>query len=146
MTAVEILIDLIKRSEGCKLKAYKCPAGVCTIGYGITGPDIIEGLTWTQEQADQALTDAAYHVLDEALYQSKNLRSATESQKAAIADFVYNLGVGAYRASSVKRCIDASDFQEAKHVIMKWNKARINGKLTELPGLTKRRQAESDLL
>jgi GH24 family phage-related lysozyme (muramidase) len=51
MTALEILTKLIKDSEGCKLTAYQCPAGVWTVGYGCTGADIKKGLTWTQAQA-----------------------------------------------------------------------------------------------
>jgi lysozyme len=51
MSALEILIKLIKDSEGCKLKAYKCPAGIWTIGYGQT-KGVKEGMVWTQQQAD----------------------------------------------------------------------------------------------
>jgi len=148
-TAIEILVNLIKEYEGCRLKAYPDPASggdPWTIGYGVTGEDIVEGLQWTQEEADKALVENANHVLHEALYQSPRLRSATPWQQAAVADFIYNLGIGAYRSSTLKRNIDAGDFEEAKHSILRWNKARIKGELVELPGLTRRRKAESDLL
>ena len=55
MSALAHAVALIKRWEGCVLRAYKCPAGVWTIGWGATGPDIVEGLRWTQAQADDRL-------------------------------------------------------------------------------------------
>ena len=47
MTALEILMKLIKESEGCKLTAYKCPAGIWTLGFGQT-KGVKEGMVWTQ--------------------------------------------------------------------------------------------------
>lgn len=146
MAAIDVLISLIKEFEGCKLKAYKCPAGVWTVGFGATGPDIKEGTVWSQQYADAMLRKMANNVLDEALHESPRLRNETPGRQAAVADFIYNLGVGNYRKSTFKRLIDAGDFNEAKHSVMKWNKARINGELRELPGLTRRRKAEADLL
>lgn len=146
MAAIDVLISLIKEFEGCKLKAYKCPAGVWTVGFGATGPDIKEGTVWSQQYADAMLRKMANNVLDEALHESPRLRNETPGRQAAVADFIYNLGIGNYRKSTFKRLIDAGDFNEAKHAVMKWNKARINGELRELPGLTRRRQAEADLL
>jgi lysozyme len=46
---------LARRWEGLRLRAYKCPAGVWTIGYGHTGPEVVEGLEWTIPQAEAAL-------------------------------------------------------------------------------------------
>ena len=146
MAAIDVLISLIKEFEGCKLKAYKCPAGVWTVGFGATGPDIKEGTVWSQQYADAMLRKMANNVLDEALHESPRLRNETPGRQAAVADFIYNLGIGNYRKSTFKRLIDAGDFDEAKHSIIKWNKARINGELRELPGLTRRRKAEADLL
>lgn len=146
MAAIDVLISLIKEFEGCKLKAYKCPAGVWTVGWGATGPDIKEGTVWSQQYADAMLRKMANNVLDEALHESPRLRNETPGRQAAVADFIYNLGIGNYRKSTFKRLIDAGDFNEAKHSVMKWNKARINGELRELPGLTRRRKAEADLL
>lgn len=138
---LKILTDLLKRFEGCKLKAYKCPAGVWTIGYGSTR-GVQEGDVITQEQAEELLLEEAQEYLDEALHLSPRLRSATPGQQAAIASFVYNCGAGNYKKSTLKRNVDAGDFNEAKHSIKMWNKA--NGKV--LKGLVTRRQAEADLL
>lgn len=138
---LKILTDLLKKFEGCKLKAYKCPAGIWTIGYGSTR-GVKEGDEITQAEADALLLEEAQEYLDEALRLSPRLRSATPGQQAAIASFVYNCGAGNYKKSTLKRNVDAGDFNEAKHSIKMWNKA--NGKV--LKGLVTRRQAEADLL
>lgn len=138
---LKLLTDLLKQFEGCKLKAYKCPAGIWTIGFGSTR-GVKEGDVITQEQADALLLEEAQEYLDEALRLSPRLRSATPGQQAAIASFVYNCGAGNYKKSTLKRNVDAGDFNEAKHSIKMWNKA--NGKV--LKGLVTRRQAEADLL
>jgi lysozyme len=74
-----------------------------------------------------------------------NLKSASLVQSgrlAAISSFIYNLGAGAYRGSTLRKRINASDWEGAKEQIIKWNKA--GGKV--LRGLTKRREAEAALL
>ena len=48
-------IDLVKHFEGLHLKAYLCPVGVPTVGYGHTGPDVRLGMTITKAQAEQLL-------------------------------------------------------------------------------------------
>jgi lysozyme len=65
-----------------------------------------------------------------------------EKALAAITDFAYNLGVARYRASTLKRRVDAKDWSGACDELAKWNKG--GGKV--LPGLVKRRQAEIDLI
>ena len=144
--AIDILIELIKESEGCKLRAYKCPAGVWTIGYGCTGAGITEGLTWDQEQADQSVKDMAIQAHKSALKASPCLAKESANKQAAIADFIYNLGSGAYRASILKKRVDALDWSSAQSEIIRWNKANLNGKSTVLPGLVARRKKECDLL
>ena len=148
MAAIDVLISLIKEFEGCKLQAYKCPAGVWTVGWGATGPDIKEGTVWSQQYADAMLRKMANNVLDEALHESPRLRNETPGRQAAVADFIYNCGIGNYRKSTFKRMIDAGDFGEAKHAVMMWVKATDpkTGKKVTLPGLVRRRQAEADLL
>lgn len=145
---LKLLTDLLKKFEGCKLKAYKCPAGIWTIGYGSTR-GVKEGAEITQEQAEDLLLEEAQEYLDEALRLSPRLRSATPGQQAAIASFVYNLGAGSYNTSTLKKNIDAGDFSTARRLsIHSWNKARDQktGKKVVLKGLVKRRQAEADLM
>jgi lysozyme len=142
MSALEILIELIKKFEGCCLMAYKCPAGIWTIGWGQTGKEVCEGLTWTQANADNHLHDAAQHAIEQVTHSSPLLINEDDDRIAALADFVYNLGIGSYNDSTLKKKVDIKDWGAAKKEILRWNKA--NGKV--LAGLTRRRQAEANLL
>ena len=135
------LLDLIKKFEGCKLLAYLCPAGVWTIGWGSTGPEIKKGLQWTQEQADVRLQkDAVVYWLG-AVKLSPVLASS-ETKHAAIADFCYNLGTTRYKASTLKRRVDEEDWEEAAEELQKW----VFGGGRKLPGLIARRKAEAAVL
>ena len=141
MSALEILIKLIKDSEGCKLKAYKCPAGIWTIGYGQT-KSVKEGMEWTQQQADEDIIKTALQAINEAIKASPILATANMEKQAAIADFVYNLGITNYNKSTLKLRVDKGDWVSASTEIKKWNKS--NGNI--LKGLVARRQREADLL
>ena len=141
MSALEILMKLIKESEGCSLKSYKCPAGVWTIGYGQT-KGIKEGMVWTQQQADEDLIKTALEVLNRAMKYSPILATVNMEKQAAIADFIYNLGVGNYATSTLKKKVDVGDWMSAASEIKRWDKAA--GKV--LKGLTVRRAKEAALL
>lgn len=142
MDGLDLLIELIKKSEGCYLRAYKCPAGVWTCGYGITGPNITESTKFTMAYAEATLRQRATGVMQEAIRQSPVLLDEKPERVAAIADFIFNLGPGAYRGSTLKKKVDARDWKSAQTEIMRWN--HCNGKV--LKGLTIRRQAEKELL
>jgi len=141
MSALELLIKLIKESEGCKLKAYKDCVGVITIGYGQT-KGIKEGMVWTQNQADEDLIKTALEVLNQAIKASPILATVNMEKQAAIADFVYNLGIGSYTSSTLKKKVDVGDWISAAVEIKRWDKA--GGKV--LKGLTIRRNKEAKLI
>ena len=145
---IAVLKPLIQEFEGCKLRAYKCPAGIWTIGYGQTGQNINSGTVWTQQQADNALAESMQKYWDDALKWSPNLINASPSRQAAIIDFCYNCGVGNYHISSLLKSVNAENWEQAKVNIMKWTKAKDpkTKKLVELKGLVRRRQAEANLL
>ena len=142
MSHFKILAQLIKDSEGCKLTAYQCPAGVWTIGYGCTGVDIKKGLVWTQEQADAELDILALDALTKAMKASPVLVLASSNKQVAIADFIYNLGIGNYSKSTLKKYVDQKNWLAAAGEIKKWDKA--GG--VALKGLTIRRKKEAELL
>jgi lysozyme len=141
MSALEILLKLVRDSEGCKLTAYQCPAGIWTIGWGQT-KGIKQGMTWTQNQADEDLIKTALEVLNRAIKYSPILATANMEKQAAIADFIYNLGVGNYATSTLKKKVDVGDWVSAASEIKRWDKAA--GKV--LKGLTVRREKEAALL
>ena len=135
------LHDLIRRFEGCRLKAYLCPAGVWTIGWGSTGPGIIKNAVWTQEQADTRMVSDAASYARATISLSPGL-TGDDKRLCAIADFCYNLGTTRYKASTLRRRVNAQDWQGAKDELAKW----VWGGGRKLPGLVARRKAEADLL
>lgn len=136
---LETLYALIRRFEGCHLTPYICPAGVWTCGWGSTGPDVIPGRPWTQEYADKRLAmDATRFARG-----TRALCPDLDGERlCAIADFAYNLGLGRLQASTLRRRINADDFEGAKTELSKW----VRGGGRVLPGLVLRRAAESALL
>lgn len=128
-------INLIKQHEGCCLTAYKCPAGVWTIGYGHTGSDVKQGLTITQAEAEQLLkTDLAKFEKHVMLFDSKY--HWTQNEFDALVSFAFNIGsINQLTANKTR-----TKAQIAQAMLL-YNKA--GGKV--LPSLTKRRQAEREL-
>ena len=141
MTPSPAAYALICEYEGLRLSAYLCPAGVWTIGYGSTR-GVKKGMTITQAQADARLK-ADVQVYAKAV--NSMLRTGvTQGQFDALVSFAFNLGAGALEKSTLLRKINASD-PSAVHEFAKWNKATVDGKMTVLPGLTRRRAAEARL-
>ena len=142
MTALEILINLCKKFEGCRLTAYHDTTGKLTIGYGHTGADVHIGLVWTQADADTVLLHDAQNAINAAIKYSPVLEFATPRQLAGISDLVFNLGIGGYVGHSVKPLIDAKQWNAAAVEIKKF--CHAGGEVE--PGLVARRMAESNLL
>lgn len=143
MKLSKVGIDLIKSFEGCYLKAYKCPAGVWTIGWGTTEPiDGVkphEGMVITQKQADELLIknlNGYENAVNEHVTYSIN-----QNQFDALVSFAYNCGNGALKTSTLLKKLNAGDVHGAANEFLRWNKA--NGKV--LSGLTRRREAERKL-
>jgi len=130
---------LLKKFEGCKLKAYRCPANVCTIGYGHTSaagaPMVNDGMTITQAQAEDILKRdiVKYEVAVMDLVKVK----LTQNQFDVLVDFAYNAGVGNLKSSTMLKKINSGDLDAVPAELMKWTKG--GGKV--LPGLVRRRQA-----
>ncbi len=91
----------IKNWEGLRLKAYKCPAGVWTIGYGHTGPDVKPGGTITQAQAD-ALLDKDTDDAESAVNTLVKV-PLSQNQFDALVSFVFNTGIGSFKNSTLLR-------------------------------------------
>ena len=130
--------ELIRQFEGCKLKAYVCPAGVLTVGFGSTGPHVKPGMTITQDQADELLRSDLRRFED---YVAANCAPATDNQFSALVAFCFNVGEGALGGSTLRKLHLAKDYVGAAAQFARWNKAA--GKV--LPGLVKRRAAEAAL-
>jgi lysozyme len=135
-------VNLIAEKEGCRLRAYKCPAGIWTIGWGrIDG--VVPGMSCSQALADQWLCDD----LTSRTVQVLALLTVHAEPNAlgALVSLAYNIGVGALAKSTVLRAHNAGNPQAAARAFSLWDKARVNGVLTVLAGLTARRAAEAAL-
>lgn len=131
-------IKLIKKFEGCKLTAYKCPAGIWTIGYGHTR-NVHKGEVITQQQADELLKQDLniYEIGVEALKLNIN-----QNQFDSLVSFAFNLGLGALQKSTLLKRIKVNpNDTKIKDEFLRWSYA--GGK--QLKGLLLRRQAECDL-
>lgn len=131
-------LHIIKDSEGLRLKAYTCPAGVWTIGYGSTGPHVTPGLVITEARAEELLREDLARF--EAFVADK-CAPATDNQFSALVSFAFNLGNGALKDSTLRRKHMEGDYVGAAAEFPKWNKA--GGRV--LAGLVKRRQREAQL-
>lgn len=118
---------------------YVCPAGVLTAGWGSTGPDVVPGLAWTQDYADRRLQQDAERFARGTCALCPGLSG---DALCAIADFSYNLGIGRLKASTLRRKLNAGDYDAAAIELRKW----VNGGGRKLPGLVLRREAEIALL
>lgn len=131
-------LNLIKELEDCKLEAYKDIVGILTIGYGHTGKDVKTGMKIDLEQAEALLKAdlAKFEAGVEAAAKAPNIY-----QFSAMVMLAYNIGLEAFKSSTLLKKFNAGDHKGASYEFVKWNKAA--GK--ELAGLTRRRVAERDL-
>ena len=136
-------LDIIKQFEGCSLKAYKCQAGVWTIGYGttnadksITGTEIREGLTINQQTADNWLEQTVNAKYAPRVDKYNSTYHFTQNQFDALVSFCYNIG-------SIDQLVDRGKctISEISANILKYNKA--GGKVSN--GLVRRRNCEKQL-
>lgn len=144
---LELAAELCRRFEGFRSKPYLCPAGIPTIGYGSTYYADGRKVALSDRPMDEPTARALLMAELEHTYAAGVMRlcpglSVHERRFNAIVDFAYNLGVGRLQTSTLRRKINAQDWDGAKQQLMLWT--RGGGKV--LPGLLKRRQAECLLM
>lgn len=136
-------LSLIKLYEGLRLKAYKDPVGILTIGYGHTSaagtPEVKLGMVITREEAE-AMLRRDLVTYEKAVADAVKV-DLTSNQNSACVSLCYNIGPGNFKKSSVLRFINQGRFDDAADAFLLWNRA--GGKI--LSGLVKRRAAEAAL-
>ena len=144
--ALEIASALARRFEGFYPRAYLCPAGVPTIGFGatfyedgtrvqLTDPPI------TRERADSLLLwQVQMRFLPAVLRLCPGVNSP--ERLAALIDFGFNLGSARLKTSTLRRRVNAGRWDVVPSELLKWN--RGGGRV--LAGLTRRRRAEAELV
>ncbi len=130
--------NLIKEAEGLRLKAYLCPAGVPTVGWGHT-KGVKIGQQITEAQAEDLLVEDIAPI--ERLLNGLKINFRQE-QFDALVSWIFNLGAGKFKGSTMYKLImgNAHD-EEITDSLKKWT---YSGK-QQLPGLMKRRVAEANL-
>jgi lysozyme len=135
-------VELIADAEGLSLTAYRCPAGLPTIGWGQT-EDVRLGMVWTKQQADEDLCRSLQSRVRDVLAACTVAPSGNEL--GAMCSFQYNIGQANFLKSTVLKAHNRSDRQSASRAFGLWNQATVNGVRQELRGLTSRRAAEAAL-
>lgn len=131
-------IALIKEFEGLRLKAYKCPGGVWTIGYGHTA-GVKHGMVISERQAEEYLK--ADLIAFEKYLNGLGL-AINQNQFDALISFIYNVGTGNFSRSTLLRKVRANPQDNSiMDEFLRW----VNSKGRVLPGLQRRRLAEMKL-
>lgn len=132
-------IALTEQFESCSLTAYHGKAdkpGVWTIGWGHTGPEVVEGLVWTQDQCDSQLVMDTHNA--ECAVNRLVTVPLTQGEFDALVDFCFNCGSGNFKSSTMLKLINAGNYQDAANEFEKWQYS--NGQ--KVAGLLRRRLAE----
>lgn len=131
-------ITLIKSFESLRLKAYRCPAGVWTIGYGHTA-GVSAGDVIDEQKAEQLLSEdlRAFEAVV-----SRECPHVNQNQFDALVSFAFNVGTGNFMKSTLLKCVKANpENVNIRHEFGRWTRS----KGMELAGLVRRRKAEADL-
>ena len=129
-------ISLIKKFEGCELEAYKCAAGVWTIGYGHT-KDVKEGDSISKEEAEFMLVHELQEYCNDVDIAVKV--DLKQNEFDALVSWTYNLGPTNLNSSTMLRVLNEGKHDEVPAQIKRWNKA--SGQVKQ--GLVRRREAEA---
>ena len=138
MKISKIGLELIKSFEGCRLNAYLDAVGIPTIGYGST-KDVNIGDTITQDEAETLLHQDLIR-FEKCINEYVNV-DLDQNEYDALICFAFNVGCNAVKNSTLLKLLNSGDFAGAGQQFKRWDKA--GGK--PLAGLTRRRQAESEL-
>lgn len=142
MSAYDIAAALVRKWEGCHLKAYPDPASggePWTIGFGATGTGIRRGVVWTQQEAEQRLEQDVKRFVDgvRRLLQ----RPATDKQLGSMASLAYNIGLARFEKSTLLRLFNEGKTEAAGKQFGVWTLAA--GK--RMQGLVNRRADEAKM-
>jgi lysozyme len=132
-------LALTRSFEGLRLEAYQDSAGIWTVGYGHTGPEVHGGQRITEIQAEALLRSdlsSAVRAVQKAV-----LVNLAQHQFDALVDFCFNVGRGNFFGSSLLRYVNQGEFDNAAVQFGLW--VHAGGKV--IPGLVRRRAAEAAL-
>ena len=149
MKASDQCIDLLIAFEGIELQAYRCPAGIWTIGIGHTGTvdgcPVSEGMSISHGKAMQLLREDLRR-FEEYLCGQPFAASLKQHQFDALISFLFNVGTSAFHTSTMRRKLLSRAGSDAiASEFGRWVYAKADGKTNKLPGLVHRREQEAAL-
>jgi len=139
-SAGQTVVDLVKQFEGLKLDAYLDQAGVPTIGYGHTGPEVKIGMRIDMAEAERLFAQDLSKFED--VVRDTVKVSLTENQAAALTSLAYNIGEGAFKGSTLVKLLNLGDYEAAANEFDKWTKVTVDGLKQTSQGLVNRRNLE----
>lgn len=143
-------VDLVKRFEGLVTRAYKCPAGVLSVGYGHTGHDVVPFMIITEEEAENLLKKDLRKFESKLNYSlSHDHVVLNQNQFDACISFIFNLGFSAFIFSTLYKKLKAGDYTGAADEFPRWVYITkyVDGEKVKIriKGLETRRRAEREL-
>lgn len=136
-------VQVLHHFEGCELEAYPDPATGAdpwTIGFGDTGPDVKPGLCITQDEADARFASRLAKEFEPGVM-AWLTRTPDQGQFDGMVALAYNIGVGAFKMSTLVRKFNTGDFIGAADQFLRWDRASNQS----MKGLRRRRAAERAL-
>lgn len=112
-------LQALEKREGKRNKAYKDTKGIWTIGVGHTGPNVYEGLAWTDQQVEDALRDDV-KIAEDCINKYVTV-PLTQNQFDALVSFVFNVGTLAFRKSTLLKRLNAGDYEGAAKAFDMWH-------------------------
>lgn len=130
----------LKEYEGLRLESYKCAGGKWTIGYGHTR-GVREGQKIDKETANKLLQEDVEY-FEKFLAKEPYAEDITQSQWDALVSFIFNLGIGNFEGSTLrKKILRDIDDPTIPNEFRRW----VYSKSKVLPGLVKRREWEAQM-
>ena len=143
--AAAILYVAIPAEEGTEYRAYRDIAGIWTICSGDTA-DVRAGQVATPEECRARLErQLIAHAAPVMRCTPRLAEAGRDNQRAAAVSLAYNIGVAAYCGSSIDRHFDAGHWRAGCDAFLAWDRARVNGRLRPVRGLTLRRRREREI-
>lgn len=142
LVALALATALAIPAEGLRQWAYRDPVGILTVCFGATGEGVSSGKKYSLEECKSRLNADMLKAIDTVEKCHPNLPA---NVLAAFSDAVYNIGPTVACNSTASRLLASGDLLGACDQLPRWNKAKVGGVYVELPGLTKRREAERRL-
>lgn len=136
-------LAVLQRHEGYSATPYRDPVGIWTIGYG---HKILPGERFTSLTRDEAIAILTrdVNIAEDAVNASVTVE-LSQAQFDALASFVFNVGTGNFRKSTLLRLLNQGDYAAVPAQLARWKYGTKDGQLVELPGLVARRADEGQL-